>query len=234
MTSASRTVVAGVDGCPGGWAVVTAGLEPGDPVRVELMARIAPLVRRVERGEVAMVAIDMPIGLPEVDRRRCDVEARRLLGRRGSSVFPAPLRCVLGSADHAEACRRSRVASSRALSIQAFNLLPKIAELDRDVPVAMGDVVVECHPELAFLRLAGAALDPKRSAVGRQQRLDLVAGVLGAACDLAASSRRAGVPLSDALDAAALVATARRLLAGEACLLGGELDPLGRPMRVAW
>ncbi len=33
--------------------------------------------------------VDIPIGLPDVpDPRPADIEARKLLGRRGSSVFP--------------------------------------------------------------------------------------------------------------------------------------------------
>lgn len=211
------------------------GLEPGSPVEVVLLPRIDPLVARLQRGELDAVAVDMPMGLAERERRRCDVEARALLGRRGSTVFPAPVRATLGSEDHAEACRRSRAVSGRGLSIQAFNLLPKIAELDHSVPLASSDRFVEAHPELAFRRLHdGVDLSPKRTGEGRRQRLALIAAVVGAGFDLSAAARAARVPLGDALDAAALVGTARRIASGSATWLGGERDGAGRPMRVAW
>jgi predicted RNase H-like nuclease len=230
-------LVAGVDGCRGGWVAVIAGCHPQDdrPCEVAVVTSVAPLLARIERGELAALAIDMPIGLADSAPRRCDLEARRLLGRRRSSVFPAPVRATLGAADHAEAGRRSRAASGRSLSIQAFNLLPKVAELDRLLGPQHHDTVVEAHPELAFLRLAGGrALPPKRTPEGRARRVELVGPVLAgvAAVELA---RTAGAPLGDLLDAAALVATARRVVAGTAAVLGdGERDATGRPMRIAW
>src|SRR3954466_10349718 len=80
--------------------------------------------------DVEVVAIDMPIGLSEDGVRTCDVEARRRLGRAGSSVFPAPLRSVLHATDYLDACRVSIQSSGKALSKQAWNLVPAIRSLD--------------------------------------------------------------------------------------------------------
>jgi predicted RNase H-like nuclease len=55
----------------------------------------------------AMVAIDIPIGLTETgEARTCDIEARRLVGLRRSSIFPAPDRRILQMAvtNYVEAC----------------------------------------------------------------------------------------------------------------------------------
>lgn len=228
--------VAGVDGCPGGWVVVTAAADgPGGPVVVQRRTDLGPLLAAARAGEVAAVAVDMPVGLAAVGPRRCDVEARALLGPRRSTVFPAPSRAALGADDHADACARSRAAGGVGLSIQAFNLLPKIAEIDALLSATPCEALVEAHPELAFLRLhGGRPLPPKRSVEGRALRLRLVAPVLGPEADLVVAARGARVPLVDVLDAAALVATARRLVAGSAELLGGEPDPTGLPMRIAW
>ena len=44
----------------------------------------------------AVFSIDIPIGLTDSGPRQCDIQARRLLGaRRGTSVFPAPIRPAL-------------------------------------------------------------------------------------------------------------------------------------------
>jgi predicted RNase H-like nuclease len=216
---------------------VTAPLVPGPTgagVTVEVLDRFDALVGRLDRDELVVVAVDMPIGLPEIGPRRCDVQARALLGSRRSTVFPAPVRATLGAADYDDARSRSRAASGRALSIQAFHLLPKIAELDRLVSPDRDDVV-ESHPELAFCRLAGGApLAAKRTPDGRRQRLHLVRPVLDGQ-DGALLARQARAPVIDVLDAVALVATARHLALGAAQLLGdGERDRTGRAMRVAW
>ena len=235
--------VAGVDGCRGGWVCVSGPIVPGATdadtdaqaeVEVEVLERFDPLLGRLDRGELVVVAVDMPIGLAEVGPRRCDVQARRLLGDRRSSVFPAPVRATVGATDYDDARSRSRAASGRALSIQAFNLLPKIAELDRLVGPDRDDVV-ESHPELAFARLAGGTpLPAKRTTDGRRQRLEL-AGDVTAGRDAAVLARESRAPLIDVLDAVALLATARHLALGTAHLLGdGERDRTGRPMRVAW
>ena len=140
---------------------------------------------------------------PAAGPRRCDREARALLGPRCSTVFPAPARAAIGAADHADACARSRAAGGTGLSVQAFNLLPRIAELDRLLAADPCDAVVEAHPELAFLRLHGGGhLPPKRTVEGRAARLALAGPVLGPSVDLAAAARAARVPLVDVLDAA--------------------------------
>ena len=161
--------VAGVDGCGGAWLVVRRG-PPGtgpaggaDPAAVrptsaKLVAGLGPVVDELRRGLLAAVAIDMPIGLLDRHPRICEVEARRLLGPRRSSVFPSPIRAVLDAADYDEARRISRAAVDRAPSRQAFNLVPAIRHLDHLVEPGDQERLVEAHPELAFARLAGAPL----------------------------------------------------------------------------
>ena len=84
-------------------------------------------------------AIDIPIGLPESGPRPADVEARRRVGPRRNSVFPAPARAVLGATTYGEACARSRQVGGKAISKQLFNILGKIAEVDALVtPAAPG------------------------------------------------------------------------------------------------
>jgi predicted RNase H-like nuclease len=152
----------------------------------------------------------MPIGLPDAGQRACDVEARTLLGARRSSVFATPVRATLDATDYADALARHRTADGRGLSKQAYNLLPKIRELDAH---ATDQRLHESHPELAFARLLGHPADhPKRSAEGRAERL--------AALGLTAISRLRGAAADDVLDALALVHTARHIAAGAGNRLG--------------
>ena len=141
---------------------------------------------------------------------------------------------MLGSADHAEALRRSRAIDGRGISIQAFNLLPKIAEVDAAIDPELTAAVVEAHPESAFAELAGAPLpSTKRTADGRATRLALLSGPFPDSDD-ALTARARGAAADDVLDAAAAAWSARRWAAGTALVLGdGSLDVRGLPMRVA-
>ena len=132
--------VLGVDGWRGRW--VGALLDGRRVTLLDLTDATAVLAV----PDVAVVAIDMPIGLSEDGVRACDVEARRRLGRAGSSVFPAPLRQVLGATDYLDACRRAVEASGKALSKQAWNLVPASRSRD-DALVA----AVEREPVKAYV-----------------------------------------------------------------------------------
>ena len=173
----------------------------------------------------AAVGIDIPIGLPARGPRACDVQARALLGPRRSSVFPAPVRDVLGAASYADACARSRAATGKALSQQAWNLVPRIADVDR--ALTAHDRVVEVHPEVVFVRLAGA-LPPKKTAEGARLRTAALASWLPGGWPPPPRPARP----DDALDALACAWTAARWLAGTAEVLGLEHDETGRPMRI--
>jgi len=220
--------VLGVDGCRGAWV---GALLDGRTVRL-LALPDAVAVLAVPGVEV--VGIDMPIGLSDDGVRACDVEARRRLGRAGSSVFPAPVRAVLRAGDYAEARRLSVEATGgRSLSAQTYQLVTAIRSLDD----ALGDPpvprVVEVHPELGFRALDERVRDPKSSVRGQAQRMR----ALGRVMDVldALTDAPSGVPVVDALDACAAAWSARRIADGVAeCAGDGATDARGRPMRICW
>jgi predicted RNase H-like nuclease len=197
-----------VDGCRGGWVVAIDGAPP-EVVVVPTFGDVLALTGGV-------VAVDMPIGLPDEGRRSCDAEARRMLGPRRSSVFPVPVRSALAA---------TSFAAVTGLSIQGWHLVPKIREVD----ACWEPRVREVSPELSLAVVAGEPmLHPKRTAEGRAERL----AVLGAAFPGLTLSVR-GASGHDVLDAHACLLTARRIDRGEAIELGdGAVDALGRPMRV--
>ena len=218
-------MIAGVDGCRGGWLVVTD--LPDGTTEVAVHRTFADVLAL----GAALVAVDMPIGLPVVGPRACDLAARRRLGRRASSVFPAPVRAVLGAADHAEALARSRAACGRGLSVQAWNLVPKITEVDE--AIAPGDAVAEVHPELSFATLAGGPLaSRKKDVAGAAERLALLRAHFPDVVEHLARRPRGCAP-DDVLDAHAALWTARRIVAGDAESLGdGERDERGHVMTI--
>jgi predicted RNase H-like nuclease len=201
---------------------------------VEVVAHFDAVAGYLERGEVGHVAVDMPIGLPDVGPRPCDVAARRLLGPRRSSVFPAPVRATLGSASFADALARSRSASGRGLPIQAYNLLGRIAEVEEAVRRVGQSRLTETHPELAFAALAGAPIaQSKRHPAGAAARRAALTAVWPTVGEVLLG-RRAGCRGDDVADACALAWSADRLRRGRATILGGDPDRTGLRMEIAW
>lgn len=210
----SSVEVWGVDGCRSGWVIATI---------TDLV--VAP---RLELPDGVIVGIDMPIGLPTNAPRTCDREARRFLGRRSSTVFPAPARACLGARSHSEANARSRLATGRGLPIQAFHLLAKITEVDALVTPEIEHRVVEIHPECAFVRMNhGEPLPSKRTTDGAQQRRALLTQHF----DVRPAPR--GAAADDVLDAYAVLWSAQRFERGEHVEFGdGSRDERGLVMRI--
>jgi len=222
----STTWPAGVDGCRGGWLVVL--LRPGGAeVRLRVEHTIADVLNAPEAP--AVVAVDMPIGLPErtgPGGRAAENAVRPLLGARQSSVFSVPSRAAIEVYDYRAACEIALRTSDppRKVSKQLFNIAPKIREIDavlRATPDSAARLF-EVHPEVAFWRLNGERplSEPKKVrskpyAPGLDLRRELlIAAGLPAAVVRAAPPR--GAAADDLLDALACAATARRIHAGTA------------------
>ena len=219
--------VLGVDGWRGRW--VAARLE-GRAVRLEVHDRAASLLAV---PDVEVVGVDMPIGLSDDGVRACDVAARRLLGRAGSSVFPAPVRPVLDAADYAAARTSAVAASGRSLSAQAFQLVAAIRDLDDALGDRPDPRVAEVHPELSFRALDDRVRDRKGTARGTVQRLRALRAVMDV--EEALTTAPTGVPVIDALDACAVAWSAQRIAGGRAESVGDDArDARGRLMRISW
>lgn len=215
--------VAGVDGRRGGWVVAIVDVA-GAP-RLESLEYVAPLAPVITQ-DLAVIAIDMPIGLSDSGPRECDVTARKLLQPHGTRVFPAPPRVALAhEGDYDAACRASLAATGKSLSKQTWNLLRSIAEVDA---LADDPRLVECHPELAFALMQGHPVDErKKTPEGRDVRLALLRRWLPELPDPAYGD--------DGLDALACAWSAARIAAGTSLTLpAGEIpvDDAGRPMQI--
>jgi predicted RNase H-like nuclease len=213
--------LAGVDGCPGGW--IAAFVRPvGDDGALAVFTRFADVLAAAQRP--AIVAVDIPIGLPErasAGGREAENAVRPLLGARQSSVFSVPSRAAIYAGDYVEACRIAFATSDppRKVSKQLFNIAPKIREVDASLRAdpAAALRVYEVHPELAFWRLNGerALSEPKKVksrpyAPGLALRRNLLRGV-GMPRGLIDATPPKGAADDDLIDALACAAVARRL-----------------------
>ncbi len=206
--------VLGVDACPGGWVGVLLGLDLR--AQVFVARTITGLVELVdETSRVAVVAIDIPIGLPDTSGRAADAEARRMLVGKASSLFSTPTRAALEAATYAEG-REANVAATGGTSVsaQAYALREKVLQVDAWVRSGPGVRVLEVHPEVSFTRMAGSPVLPrKKDPAGVVARRDALAahGITAPAW-----FRGAGFGEDDLLDACAAAWTAVRLSRGVA------------------
>jgi predicted RNase H-like nuclease len=228
--------IAGVDGCPSGWIAVVEQTETHN-ITAHVFLTFSDLTNALD---AAVIAIDIPIGLTEHGPRRCDLDARSHLGhKRGTSVFPAPIRSALSASTYAEANAASIAAQKKRVSQQAYAIYPKIREVDEALQAnaALRGRVVEVHPELTFSTWSGAPILPaKRTPEGHAIRRALISSHFGL---LAFESVRNQVQPrhasnDDIADAFAALWTAQRIVKGcsQTMPFDPPVDGVGLPMRM--
>ena len=180
-------VLAGVDGCPRGWIAV---IGDGGGLRVEVFGCFSALVASLP--DKAIIAVDMPIGLPKKGGR---------------------------SAERAERTDPPRKVSRQAFGL--FPKICEVDELLRS-EVGLATRIIESHPELAFAALNGmkAMSLPKKiksrvNPEGMAERRALLQRS-GLPEDFLKSPVPRGAKEDDFLDACAMYLVAGRHARGEA------------------
>jgi predicted RNase H-like nuclease len=147
---------AGIDGCKAGWLLITFDEGPGYFV-----------LRSDEELEEAFktydrIFIDMPIGMEDEEyTRECDRLLRKTLGAEyAASVFSPPIRPALHAPSYVEANIQSYDYTEKKLTVQAWNITPKIRTIDAFLQnnEEYRDKVLESHPELLFMKLNGGMI----------------------------------------------------------------------------
>ncbi len=111
--------------------------------------------------------------------RKCDLEARKILGQgRGSSVFPVPCRGSIHAKSYREAHEINKENVSRGLSQQTWGIIPKILEVDNLLREneKFRNQIQESHPEIAFWALNNKTplKFNKKSSEGIDERLSIL------------------------------------------------------------
>ena len=218
----------GVDGCKAGWIGV---MFDGESAWGQFGSSISQLAECA--GTVDVVAVDIPIGLPSVGRRKADDLARQAIGPRRSSVFTTPVRAALSSPTHAEASEINRKLAGEGVSAQAFALRGRIFEVDDWVRTS-NYRAIEIHPEVSFALLAGGhVLSRKSSWAGAKERERLLRDAdIRLGDTIGAAGHQAAV--DDVLDAAVAAWSAWRYLHAQAVSLPSppEVMPDGWPAAI--
>jgi predicted RNase H-like nuclease len=230
----------GVDGCRGGWYAVRQDIRTG-AISTRVWLTFEALLAWAPPPTI--VAVDIPIGLASAGERVCDAAARALLKwPRSASVFQTPVRQTLGATSYVDACNRHRAVTGKGISLQAFNILEKIAQVDWLLRRSSRDAarVFEVHPELAFMQLqidqggpSGGVSEAKWTQAGHNARKELLAAAFGPELDAALAAM---VPQEarrdDVVDAFAALWSARRIANDHALEVPdpAEIDNTGLPM----
>jgi len=169
-------IFSGIDGCKGGWFIIT--LFDNENWEAKICQDFKGIAEYVKDSELAL--IDIPIGLCDSNpcKRRCDIEARKLLGKpRSNSVFPPPIRQALKGNSYEECSNLNYKYSSRKLTKQAYGILKKIREVDEyflEHPEIQYKIR-ETHPEVCFFGLSGKAMKyNKKSYEGKEERIKVL------------------------------------------------------------
>ena len=181
----NKKVFVGVDGCSAGWFAVFLAesdsdecdrgnctlekysWEPG--VFPEFSALWDFLKSNYETYE-PLILIDIPIGLKSggSGERLSDLGARKILKARKSSIFPVPCREAVYAETYEQACEINEKLTGKRISKQAWNILPRIRDVDgflissleswskgKCVGAAVRDLIWETGPEICFQAFAG-------------------------------------------------------------------------------
>jgi predicted RNase H-like nuclease len=200
------SVVAGLTPYKGKWLVASAKMAgstfaPEPPKIYDSLLEVL-----AERPAFVAIVINAPVGYldtPDSGPRKCDVQARVILGRRGSAIHNAPSRAVLdGKIPPAEG----------GLDAVTSTMLPRYREVALEMSPYRQRVIYEGNPELSFYQLhRDTPLQrSKKIEEGREERRAIVEEkIRGSERYLDGAAE--GIPEKHLLDAFALMWSARRV-----------------------
>jgi predicted RNase H-like nuclease len=165
---------AGIDGCKLGWLLISFD---DDQQKYEVLRTKEDLEQAFKTYD--RIFIDIPIGLEDEEyTRECDALMRKAIGSDySSSVFTPPIRPALAAPSYVEANMISYEYTEKKLSLQAWNITPKIQMVDEilSAHTELSEKVLESHPEFLFQILNGGLIFQKKNLKkGIKHRLELI------------------------------------------------------------
>lgn len=227
-------LVAGVDGCKGGWVCFTVDLN-SSKTAICFFQTFSELLRQSPRPKV--IAVDIPIGLPDFGPRECDKAARRLLRKpRSNSVFRAPIRPLLRARSYEKASALSRRIQRKGLSKQTYAIIGKVREVDRVMTPMKQRWIREVHPEVCFWALSdSSAMKHRKSRKDGQNERRALLLKQYPEVDRHLQEIRGRCKPDDLLDAAAAAWTAERIACGKhETVCPPERDRKGLQMEIVY
>jgi predicted RNase H-like nuclease len=227
--------LAGVVPFARGWLAATAKLQgiTMSPEEPQVFSTLLDVLDYKPAFQV--ISLFAPVGLldePTRGGRRCERDARRLLGRpRSSAIISAPIRRAVTSVTFEEASE----ANGGHLSAVSWRQMSKIAEVDAHIAPYWQRTVFEVHPELSLFQLNDdrGVRYSKHTRAGMQERIELLAARFPGV-ERVLDAKIAGIKRPQLIDAALCLWTARRIISRSISRLpeDPEWDALGLRMEI--
>ena len=215
MAKIFTTYCIGIDGCKDGWVVVYCPVSNFSKAKAQYYKKLSQLEN--DFSEPSIGVIDIPIGL-EFDKpnRSCDIEARKFLGKRSSTIFSPPCLDAIYSKSYEEAKKINQMRTGKSISKQSWFLSKKILETKHFVESNTKLSLKEGHPECSFAEYLGAPIiENKKGMRGIFKRLDILNKLNFNLPNLVEMlPKRPRIGIDDLFDATILCWTASRLVNG--------------------
>jgi len=208
--------VLGIDSCPKGWiGICWSGMD--------LFAVFGPTIEltvgiAAHQVDIDVIAVDMPIGLPDRTTRIADQLARNVVGARRSSVFNTPIRLALEASTREEASIISKRLTGMGVGSTAYALRDKALEVDAFARITSYRLI-EVHPEVSFAQMNGTPLPEYKKTWSGSEHRRLLLAAAGINIPDSLGSAGAIANVDDVIDAGAAAWSAKRVHLGIAhCL----------------
>lgn len=168
--------VVGIDGCKFGWVAVQ--LELNGNFSISKHAHFFEIIERYPHASRYLVDMVIGLGEKEIPRAVENLARQRLKPNRTSSVFTVPCRDAVYAKSYDEAKLINLKQFDKSISIQAWNIVPKIKEVDSFLQKnkKLQSKIWEAHPEICFAALnQGLPMHFKKSTIdGEEERISIL------------------------------------------------------------
>lgn len=196
-------MINGIDGCKKGWFVFSIF---EDDYSYQIVESLEDIREFLQSSSISL--IDIPLGLENNKSSRiCDKHLKEILKRKASSIFNAPVYDLLDCSDYKNACEISYKLTGKKISIQTWNIIPKIKDANCFVRNSINNEIIrEFHPETGFLILNKyiPLKYKKREKEGIAERIEILNRFIDAEkyfAQISSNTRRIEVAKDDILDA---------------------------------
>ena len=210
----NQKYIIGIDGCKYGWIAIKIGKD--SLFSISKHSNFTSIFKTYPSADRYLV--DMVIGLADQNHPR-DIETmarQKLKPKRASSVFTPPCRSAIYESTYELAKEKNKAILGKSFSIQAWNIVPKIREVDEYIlkNKAYKTKISEAHPEVCFASLNNESpmIFRKKEKEGIEERLELLQSIFPKSREIfekgSAQFLKKEVKPDDIIDALVLAITA--------------------------
>jgi len=168
--------IVGVDGCKFGWVAVA--IDNDENFEITKHVDLDSLFEKYPNATKYLIDMVIGLGSSSIPRNIEKLARTKLKPFRSSSVFTPPCREAIYEKNYEAAKLKNITITGKSISIQAWNIVPKIIEVDQFLlkNKSFKNKLYEAHPEICFAGLnKGMPMKEKKSTTeGITDRMNLL------------------------------------------------------------